>query len=474
MDFELTNQLPKKQDNPSKKHFNHHSLVEILLFLSLSSLLEHWLNNEITGWLGTSSISMAHPFVIAIWVFGLAYGYQKSFFTLLGTLGILLLTNRNLISNPLEWSADQFLPWAMVFSSILSGAIHHLFVERNNLLTKSNKELSDRINELDSLNIELLASNLRLEKKIVSRYETFQTLFEVSERLNKLHLNEIYDTIPELLINVFNAEKASLFLVQEDNHLILRSKAGWNDFENYPTTYNTQSAFHQLISNHLNQQVLGPLELGEECKDGLIVIPILDDSNLLSGIIKVESLKVQEITSANLNLLKLLSKWINRSIRNAISYSDYHTHQMYDPATGLLTEDYFWRFLQKNVTRAVRNQYDIVVAIYQFHFSKDATEDGIQTVLLELAGLIQHNFRHDDELAKADSAHEYQFLVSMLYTSIEDSDIPVKRLDKQFKQYNRKLGKELKFKVSLEHVSLMDGSLFINNTINEKLQITTW
>lgn len=460
-----------RADKSNKKIF--HSYVEALLFLTAAALIEHLIRGHVNGWMGISDVLVAHPFIIGIWVFGIVYGYRIGFFTFVGALLILLNGNPELLQNPLKWDLQYYLPWMMLVSAILSGAVNHLIIEKLLRTGSENTELDRRIKDLDNLNMELLVSNLKLEKKIVSRFETFQTLYEVSENLNKLHLNEIYDAIPELLVNLFEADKASFFLLQEDDQLIVRSKAGWKDDDQYRVAYSSDTHLYRKLKENIKLNILGPMDLGTDDKDGLFVMPISGVQSGLIGFVRIEAMQVEQINESNLNLMRILGKWMNRSIQNAISYSDFRTHQMYDSVTGLLTETYFWKFLQKHVTRAIRNQFNVVVVIYRFRFDEDAGEEQIKAFLTEEARMFEHNFRGDDELCLADTGRDYHFLVSMLHTSIEQSEIPLQRIEKRFAEMKKKQDNRVAISVEHERLSLMDGSLFIHPIVNENLQ-TKW
>ncbi|MGK0290634.1 MAG: hypothetical protein ACI86H_002093, partial [bacterium] len=343
-------------------------------------------------------------------------------------------------------------------------------------------------------NSQMIATNLRLERKIVSRYDTFHSLYDISQKLTRLHLEEIYQSIPEIIGKYFGSEKASFYKFEDRNMLVLKNSIGWKDNHEFEEKFDL---IHMLTLNirFLKEvTVLGPVELEELNIPAYFVVALVSKSDHeLFGMIKIEKTSVIDIIPSNIKLLSLLGNWIVEAIENSRKYAESQALARVDAITGLVHEEAFWEDMQRAVTSALRNKYDVVLIFFYLTildtyeeddeeeeetetsswFSDEEDDDRSKEDILyqEIAELLKEQGRSDDGVAIGLPTSPYQFMLLLPFTSMELAEIPLERIHHKMKKVDELYAEKTPFRYEIKAVSLLDGSMFLDPIIHDKIKI---
>lgn len=471
-----TTQLPKMNTRKwlaEKKEPLRTWFLEIPSFYLLNFLIEYIVFNEYTAWSTIHLYRIPHPFWIGIFLFGLVYGVFEGVLSgFLSAILLLYFLPYELGWNPLEWGTSTVLPTMFVIVGALAGITNMLLLENVNDLRIGNEELQQKIQDLDHLNIQMISTNLRLESRIVSRFDTFRTLFDAAKELSSLELGEILQEIPEIVSNIFGSEKCSLYLKMKDGSLRLRSLHGWKKNEDFQNRFTPEHPLAIEVSRYTTNKLWKPEEMKQLSVDAAFVVSLVDRHQELYGVIKIEEINYMKITASNIQILLLLSNWMIEAVENCNNYANRENSSVIDQETGVLKEKIFWVHLKKRLTSALRNKFELVVMFLHLNVPLNHYTSEYSHFIVQVGELLKKEFRGEDEIARFGEGIETEFIVMLPYTDFSKSLIPLRRLkvalEELVNSYNQE-NEELIY--HWEVLSLLDGSLFLNDIVNERLQM---
>ncbi len=446
--------------------------LEIPAFFVLISLLEYSIFDTLTGWSIKTSTVFPHPYWIGILVFALMYGLTSGIIT--GIVAASLLIGFSPVDfgpNPLSWGEITLLPLFFVFFGALIGIISRFRKNRLYDLEFENHNLNNQIKDLNQVTGRLTRTNLNLEKKIVFRLETFQSVYEIAEKLNKLHLDQLYEAIPQLVSKYFKAQRCSFYLLEPDGNLTLKSSFGWTRENEHRRVYDADSELIETLSSLEESAVITMETLMELKIDAFFAVALITQERKLLGMIKIESIDFLNVTDDNLRFLSMLSKWFMQSIVNGLRYAEKEKESTFEPGTGLIREEAFWFIVKKAVASAVRHKYEIVLLNLTLKFP-DTVGTVEKNLLIKKMGTILKNVcRIDDEVGIADVGRPYSFMLMMPYTSEQQADVVIDKVTGSVKEnlystYSY-VGK-VEF-LTWEILSLDDGTLFLSETVQHMI-----
>ena len=446
--------------------------VEIPIFYLFVTYLEYLIFGSIQAWVIAVDFLFPHPYWLGIVLFALVYGFKEGLIAgLLATAFLIGLSPDRFDWNFLEWRETAILPLFFVLGGMLIGIASSLSKEKLKGLSSTNKKLKHQIKELSGITDQLTRTNLNLEKKIVFRLETFQSIYEIAEQLNKTHLEQLYTTIPQLIRKYFKAEQCSFYLVETDGSLSLKSNFGWSDQELYPTSFPADSELVSALTTYKKVTVLALEKLQSLHMDGCFAVALKTEENSLLGLIKVEQMAFENITQDNIKFLSLLSQWIMQSIVNGLRYAESEKQSTFEPKTGLVREKPFWFLAKKIVASAVRHKHEAVLLILYLNFDPKISSVEKNIIIQTIGDILKDLIRIDDEVGIADMGRAYNFLLMMPFTKKDQTKYIQSKVEKVIiKQISNSYPIVLKPDFLMwEVLSVEDGTLFLSEIVQNNI-----
>jgi GAF domain-containing protein len=442
--------------------------LEIPGFFFLLSLVEFLVYDSLSGWMGSLPLPFPHPYWIGILVFALMYGLIPGLVSGVAAAGLLVYFSPiQFGANPLHWGEKSILPALFVIVGALIGVISMFHKNRTQDLEEENSKLNDQIKQLNLITGRLTRSNLNLEKKIVFRLETFQSVYEIAEKLNKLHLDQLYDAIPQLVSKYFKAQSCSFFLLETDGSLALKSEHGWSEDQQYPRVYESKSALIETLFQ-LDESAVITMETLMDLKvDAFFAVALITPDKKPLGMIKIESIDFLNVTEDNLRFLSMLSKWFMQSIVNGIRYAEKEKESTFEPGTGLIREEAYWFLVKKMVASAVRHKYEIVLLCLTLDFPISVGTIQKNILINKMGNILKNVCRIDDEVGIADVERPYSFLLMMPYTTKHQAEVVIEKVTKSVQDNLQNSYSYMGDNSFLfwEILSLEDGTLFLSEMV---------
>jgi len=447
-------------------------VLEIPIFFLVVLFLDYQLNEQLTAWSFASDYAYPHPFWLGILTFGLLYGIAEGVTAGIVSSLLYVFLSPNIVGwNPLEWGGLLLLPASFVLIGVGVGVFHFFVMSRLWELSQKNSYLNKQVEHLDQLSKEITETNLELEKKIVLRMETFQTIYEVAETLNELDTNKLSQAIPALVAKHVKAKQCSFFLMAADENLYIQSMFGWTKRNLFQNRYSPDDALYASLLSHKETSVIEPDVLRSLNEDAFLVSALVSKEEKLIGMIKIEEIDFDEVSEESIKFFRLLSEWIMYSVKNAITYSK-RRKQSLDEIEGIITEHDFWYHLQKVVNGALRHKYNVMMLIFSQKNKSHLSPEEQKKANMQIGRIIRGVCRLDDKIGVVTEHNNYQILVMLPFTKRDNIDLVLVKykaalevgteMDAQLHDYYLNFDWEL--------LSFDDGTLFVHDTVLGKLQ----
>lgn len=462
-------ELSKKNIVP---HRYRRFLFEVPAYFIGVTLAELAIYDSYNAWIGSPLATILHPYWIGIILFALIYGLAESLTASAIASGMYILFSPIKYNwNPLLWQGAETLPLYFMLTGSLLGVFS--LQRKTQLVEKEliNLKLKEEVAQLHQITDQLTRSNLNLEKKIVFRLETFQSVYEIAEKLNKLHLDQLYEAIPQLVAKYCEAEQCSLYLLGEDGSLTLKSNHGWTGMDLFPVRFDSTSELVEKLHGFKETVVLSPESLQKMRVDAYFVVALIPPERKPLGIIKIESIELLKVSQESLKFLSQLSKWFIQSIINGLRYAERERESTFDPRTGLVREDTFWFMVKKIVAGAVRHKYETVLLLVQIVFPDSIGSIEKNMLISRIGGILKRTCRIDDEVGIADSNRSYSFMLMMPHTNEDQARVVITKV---YQTISEQLSAVYSFVeepdfLIWEVLSLGNGSLFLSETVQKMI-----
>lgn len=447
-------------------------ILEIPGFFLLITLAEYILFDSLRAWVIPTEFGYPHPYWIGILLFSIVYGLREGLVASIAAAALYMAFSPFEYNwNPFEWSSTAVFPMLFILVGVLVGLSSTSYKESLGSLIRKNVKLKEQLEEADALATRLNRQNLDLERKIVFRLETFQSVYDIAEKLNRLNLEQLYDVIPQLVGKYVKAEQCSFFLVETDGSLKLKSTFGWSDPPVYPVAYSSDSKLLQRFNTFDETKVLAMEAVKELGLEGFFISALISPERKLLGMIKLESIKFLDVSPDNVRFLSMLSKWITQSILNGLRYAEQEKQSAFEPGTGLVREETFWFLVKRNVASAVRHKHDSTLMLLRLNFPEEVLPVEKNILIAHIGKIIRDICRIDDEVGIADLDRSYSFMFLLPYTTTEKA-CHVK--SKTTEVLTRQLGEKHPYAgdpsfYSWEVLSLEDGSLFLSEVVQNRI-----
>lgn len=444
--------------------------IEIPCFFILNFGMELYLYGKIQAWYGIGSPEIPHPYWIGILIFSVIYGVKEG--AVVGGLSaILYLYYSDIVTawNPLEFGTAGILPFSFIFTGVLLGIIHDNYSHQINFIKQESIGLKNKISEFFTLNEKLVSTNLKLEKKIVFSQQTFNTIYDIAEKLNNFHLTELYRNIPSLISQQFKASKCSFYLMRPDNSITLKSQVGWENPEEFSTRYKHDNTLYYTLKDFEKTTVMEPKEVKQIGVDAFFIIALVTPEKNLFGMIKIEEINFLTVSEDSIQFMSMLSQWIMQSIYNGLRFTENEKSASFEPVTGLTREATFWTRTQKVIAAAVRHKFEVVLLLMTLQFSEDMDTGERNTLINHMGIIINEVCRVDDEVGIADLDSSYHFMILLAHTNTSQCSFVTQKIEEKISNSELNIYNRDQTLYNWEVLSFNDGTLFLSDIVQLKV-----
>lgn len=263
---------------------------------------------------------------------------------------------------------------------------------------------------------ELIAKNKELLEQLEKEKYKLEVILDAYNEIAQIfNLEELADFVTSKTLQILNAEKASLMIVDEaTGELILKGSQG---IEKQKTPVKIKIG--KLIAGWVAQE--GEALLVENVDEdprvksrpankrykskSFISLPLKGDKKVLGVINVTDKLVDSDIfTEDDLRYLSLLAYHTVSQIENIRLWEKLSSLAVTDPLTGLFNHRYFQDQLNLEIMRSQRYGHSLSLIMLDIDFFKTSNDEHGHltgdTVLRQVAWVLRENFRHVDILCR--------------------------------------------------------------------------
>lgn len=395
-----------------------------------------------------------HPYFIvsctlAIY-YGLTFAFNFSFVSSCMYLGLLhSQIDYQEVSTIIDFEYLTF-PVLIIVVSCFFGEIRTRFITRLTTISAHDHEVDDSNQLLIDKMVALQDENYKLKKQLVNKLQTFQNVLDSTRGFQSLNELELVFFYFDTLNRELEISRAVVYLVDQPKNLLIPIKK--IGMEN-TTTISIVESNDLLIEESLatgNIASVGELEtkkldnLSED--DSLITIPIntLGDSKY---IISIHQLPFLNYSPSNLELIKILSEWLQISLDKSFHFNGLVTNSIFNDKFEIYTFNYLKEKIEENFL--LKQRYDHKCQLFEFNLFNlplsdvDSSEKLLKIFIGELKSLI----RTTDTLCLGHSSEKVYIVFP--YLKQEDSQGMASQLNDIQNTYKEsgKLAANLAFKI---------------------------
>lgn len=250
-----------------------------------------------------------------------------------------------IVSLPLTWLLTAFILGEL--------KTRHTTEEKglNEELEKLNRHETHFQEAYDQLN----TIKKNLEQQLSRKQLSTITSYEAIKKLDSLDPIEIFIRIGNMIDTVINVEKHSVYILG-DNGFEIISTSGWGEQEPYQRRIRQGTPFfNEITSTTRTMCVLNKRDIELFDGEGVLAAPIIEpDTHHIIGLLKVESLDVEELTISIVETFRILADWAGQAYAQAKQYQQMMQNALHNMETGVLSYSYnqlMEQYLVKHYTK---------------------------------------------------------------------------------------------------------------------------
>ncbi|MBF0499176.1 MAG: GAF domain-containing protein [Candidatus Riflebacteria bacterium] len=369
--------------------------LEATVFVALVALINDWFFPDNTAFRGLPFSLLWFPILL---IAG-RYGTAPAVFTSLICSGFYFfqVSLENFFLGTFELtSEDKVTIFAFLFVGIFLGQMYDRLMNKLISLQHEHEDLKGQNDNL-LLHFQVLENaNQELEKRVVGRYSTLTSLYEMAQGLESLDEKNLFRGVLELVQRFIHAESMSLFLLDDHGQLILQETMGIlaDEKSNLEMSMSTHQMVRQVIEKNetltfrdgFEEQAKAP-----EMKRVLMAAPIyLPGKNTRFGVICLHKIPFLALNASNQRILGMISDWTARAVEKSKLFRDLQARELDDRLTGVYSYSYFQLRFDEEMNRAQRHRLPLTLVLIRIIDFEKMTGN-VQEDILAILGLVFNN-----------------------------------------------------------------------------------
>lgn len=220
-------------------------------------------------------------------------------------------------------------------------------VDKKNAYIKEVKNRLEKGNEkfkfLDSMYKDIREEKKKIEEQVTMKEDSFAKLYAISEKLNSLYIEEVYDEAVNVVSDVMKNDEVSIYIFPKDKeYLRLISKSKGLD-ENIKKSIKV-SDYCNLEKALNNKELFINSDMYKNIPTMMMPIVVKEE---VIGFVALSNVKFEELTLNNETLFKITTKLVTGALSRAYKYEKAIINEKYIKGTEVLTPEYFRRVIEE-------------------------------------------------------------------------------------------------------------------------------
>lgn len=332
----------------------YYFILETLLGLTTLVIINQTFFPERPAFIGVSP----HPYWIIILLVASRYGTFEGFVAgvaaagLYGYLGASAgLLNFSLVTFP---HGGHWLPLLFMFVGYVLGEIRSVYKKMFENLQRRYQETAEKLRNFKTHHQSLIESKRALHRRFTQQSAALFRLFDRVSELEELPPQTLYSNIPQIVVDLLNAERASVYLIEE-NLLRLHTRVG-GDGKLPDTLELTEGMIAEVVRTKNVLTISRSVSDRQRFKQlGLIMsAPIHLNDDSVIGVINIEKIPFHDFNTHAVKTFAMLSNWLSVAAEKSLRFHRFKDKNIDDAVTGAYRFPYFQKRLSYEITRARR------------------------------------------------------------------------------------------------------------------------
>lgn len=424
-------------------------IAETIVFSFILSAVNYFLFPFSVYFIG-DSINLYQFLAIFLSIrYGSSKGLSAFFIIFLSASAVALLTGNS--HKLYEIDTIYFLISALVISRI-AGILRDYHNHEVKHLKSEYSKLSAEYSRCKDGNQLLSNSNQVLTKKIVTKFYSFSSIYELARKFETLDVSELYSAVAESLKDHIKVNKAFIYEVQKDS-LVLKVFFGTaGGIVTEKTSLTDDSMFYEALtqkktvtlyennfdmkSNNDNLNSNGVNNANKKAGSGyrhLIVEPVMVNREVKSLIV-IDEIDYENFNDTCVRMVNLIARWASGAFNNIEKLSAIENSSFIDHEINCFKPNYIKRALKSEMGKAVRYKMPLTVCSVKIERLEEISQKTRKLVFLTLGYIISNVIRSIDIYGV--TVENGTFIIILPVTKIEGANIVVSRLLKNIDEFN--------------------------------------
>jgi len=263
-----------------------------------------------------------HPYHLIAILMAARYGYviavgSSAVMIVLYVLGGMAQVEGGSIPSLLLYPHSIFAS-GLILIAVIAGNLFDQFQHSLAEGERLRKELADQNTVLKQNSQVLETANRELKSRIMEETSTFQTMYEMAEKLSTLEPMDLYPAILDILTQHLGVSKCSFYRI-EDQLLRLTAEKGWSSVTDEEKEMPIdQGVMGRVVKDKKPITVKDLLCRNQLAKgEKIMAAPVLvQGTNDVMGVIAVEAMPFEKFTSQNVRAFCMVAEWASKAMNN--------------------------------------------------------------------------------------------------------------------------------------------------------------
>jgi hypothetical protein len=264
----------------------------------------------------------AHPYFVVVALLAARYGTVAGLASTIALVVVYVFGGLARSGDPRAIPSLLEAPHVITVSglflfSVIIGGFSDAYRRRIKIAEAKIRDHKEYLNALERQNELLIQTNRELRNRMMEEHPSFQTLFEMAQKLCTRNGQIVYSVVLDILEEHLQAARSSFYLVK-GNMLQLAACIGWDQIQEHDQVLSIDHC--QIIKQAVRKKKLVSLKdfvyrdertLG----DRIIAAPVCSQTDgKVIGVITIEKIPFDRFTPQTLRILSLVADWTSKAL----------------------------------------------------------------------------------------------------------------------------------------------------------------
>jgi len=309
---------------------------------------------------------LLNPYIVISVFIAARHGSRKNLITIASVLAIVFLSGYLSGSSHKIFKSDTLsFILTLFFFSQLAGHIRDEKTKDVEKLTAEQEKQRGALRKYMDENTVLSITNRELTRKLMTRFQSLTSAFEVSQKFNTLDEEKVFATVIDVLSEHVGIKKAGVYSL--DNHIMqLKTSLGKaselitfkrSSFDDKMVAEAVKSG--RIVTVIENASSAAALEDASSGNSHLVVAPIKYFDEIY-GVIVVDELPVESFNDTSVRMIDLIAGWAGQSFSKIKKFKEIENETPFDHLTNSYKSNHIKTIMKHEFSKAIR---------YKFHLS---------------------------------------------------------------------------------------------------------